>query len=458
MRTSLVPVLLGALLAPIGASSSSQSPVPRGGTGVSTQPAIALQDPAPAEKAQAEVVEDLVVALRRHYVHQERVEELVAGLRARLERGDYAQATGEALAEQLSKDLVALSGDLHFAVVFDPAWIEQLRAEGGEERSPLREDEIASLQRSNFGFKRLEILEGNVGYVRFDFFPNPDLSFAVAEAAMRFVENADALLFDMRYNRGGYNQFGQLLTSFLFDAEERRPFLEYAAMDEGEELRGSYHTLPSLPGPRRPDVPVYVLTSTTTFSAGEWFAYSLQKLGRAVTVGARTSGASHAVTRKPVDDAFLLQVPIGVVRAPSDQSDFEGVGVAPDHPIASFRARDEAHRLALEELARRSPDARAGYDWLLPVVRARLAPPNLDRTHLERLAGEYEGRTIEVLDGRLSYRWRERFRLTLLPLERNLFAVEGGNDFRFRFLEEDGQVTGLERQDADGKLTLYPRL
>ena len=326
-----------------------------------------------------------------------------------------------------------------------------------EKGSTLQEDDVEALRQSNFGFKNLEILEGNIGYVRFDYFPDPEQSFEAGATAMRFVENASAVIFDMRYNRGGHNQFSQFLSSYLFDTATHQLLHEYAYMDDGEMISGEYWTIPALPGSRMPDVPVYVLTSTMTFSAGEWFTYALQKLDRAEIVGLTTSGASHAVDRKPVDDRFLLQVPIGLGRDPVDKGDFEGVGVVPDHEVASLKARDIAHKLALKELSAQSEENSLEYEWILPVLDARLSPPEISTSILEGYAGAYEGRSIEYDGERLTYHWRDRFSLALTPLQENLFAVEGVDDFRFRFAANNGSITALERIEKDGRVTSYHR-
>lgn len=403
---------------------------------------------------------DLCSALSENYVFQEKVAPLCETLRQTFEdKANRQRAPAHQFAADVTRDLINASGDYHFSVEYDPGWVAQARnTEAAGDKTELREDSIAALQTSNFGFRELSILEGNIGYIRFDFFPDPEHSFDAAAAAMQFVEHADAIIFDMRYNRGGHNQFGQFLSSYLFGADENRLLLEYRFMQEGEMKEGAYWTAPALPGPRRPDVPVYILTSSTTFSAGEWFAYALQKLGRATVVGMTTAGASHAVSRVPIDDRFVLQVPVGQVMDPVDRGDFEGTGVRPDIETPSYRARDYAHMLALEAVAAQDGAAGPDPDWLKPVLAARMDPPQLSAAELERFSGQYEGRSIALEGTRLIYTWRGRFNLALAPLGGGVFAVEGTDDFRFRFKEANGRISTLERLDRNGQTTSYSRL
>ena len=123
-------------------------------------------------------------------------------------------------------------------------------------------------------------------------------------------------------------------------------------------------------------VPVYILTSTTTFSVAEWFSFALKKLGRATLVGERTAGGAHPVDRKPVGDDFFVQLPIGQIRDPVDGEDFEGTGVAPDRYVAAYSALWVAHMMALDALAKSHPDTADDYAWIRPLIEARAYHPD----------------------------------------------------------------------------------
>lgn len=406
------------------------------------------------------VIEDLYSAVQKHYVYQGKIESLISRLEQNRRNGAYTSIADNAgLASHLTDDLIEITQDLHFAMIYDPAGVAQLRNAGGKtQKASSEQTEKQFLKESNFGFRNIRLLEGNVAYIRFDYFPNPEYSFDIGSAAMKFVEHADALIFDMRYNRGGHNQFGQFISSYLFSGEDDRLLMKYRYMENGEMIDGSYRTLPVLPGPRMPEKPVYVLTSSTTFSAGEWFPYVLSKLDRAIVVGQVTAGASHAVERVPIDEDFMLQLPVGWVRDPVDDSDFEGVGVAPDHIVPSNLALHVAHKLILEQFAETGDAAKEELSWWLPVLETRIKPVEMSAAQLRRFVGDYEGRTIEQIDNTLVYRWRGRFNLALHSLSPNLFALEGSEDFRFRFIEHGDQVVAIERVERNGNITRYSRL
>lgn len=403
------------------------------------------------------IVDQLGQTLEANYVFVDKAKVIAATLRTHLDKGDYDDAQDKAaLARALTKDLLAASNDLHFFVGVDPAFAAEYAAEKDPARAAiLRETERRDEERTNFGFTDLRRLEGNVAYVGLTHFADPELGYDAAAAAMRFIENSDAVIYDMRYNNGGHLEMAQLLASQLFRGDKDQELFDYYYNDDGRRVERGQWVLPAIPAKRLTGKPVYVLTGSTSFSAAEWFAYSLQKLGRATLVGERTAGGAHPVDRKPVGTEFFVQVPIGQIRDPVNRGDFEGQGVSPDHPVPSADALAVAHRLALADLAKADPAKQADADWFAPLLAARGQP---SATPLKAITGRYEGRRVDLIDGKLLYTWRDRFRLTLEPLGGDLLAIEGVSDFRFRIIRKGGKVTALERVDRDGTTETYARL
>ncbi|MDJ0643996.1 MAG: S41 family peptidase [Erythrobacter sp.] len=397
---------------------------------------------------QREVLSGLSEKLTNHYVYADRAQSISNSLESEFADGAYDAATTPMdFARAVSSDLVAVTDDQHFVVSYQPATNEDTLFETDDE---------AVARRGNFGFERLEVLPGNVGYVRFDYFPDPEPAYPLLQSAMRFVENTDALIIDLRYNNGGYLETAQYIASHLFDTEKDRALFRYFYNDDGETIHRSQWVLAAIPGLRRPDVPVYILTSSTSFSAAEWMAFSLQELKRATVVGQTTTGAAHPVERFRIDDDFVVQIPIGKIFGPVSGGDFQGSGVVPDYAVASHRALETAHRMALEQLAQNGSSTDA--EWLLPHV----AVESIDEAGIARdisaIQGSYEGRTFTLEDGTLMYRWRERYSLAIEPLGNGIFSVEGTEDYRFRLVYEKGEVSGVRREFRDGNAIFHRRI
>ena len=149
----------------------------------------------------------------------------------------------------------------------------------------------------NFGIRRVERLDGNVGYLDVRRVAVPANAGPAIGAAMELVAGTYALIIDLRHNGGGAPEGVVFWCSYLLD--ERPTHLnDIFHADTGETRQ--FWALPYVPGTRYPDRPVYVLTSGRTFSGGEDFGYTLQALGRATVVGETTGGGAHPTRGFPI--------------------------------------------------------------------------------------------------------------------------------------------------------------
>jgi hypothetical protein len=188
---------------------------------------------------------------------------------------------------------------------------------------------------------------------------------------MRFAEGAKGLIFDLRYNNGGVLEMAQFLMSYLYPAGKEQKFFDYYYKENGVSVERSQWSLAAVPGQRSGTIPVVVLTGSTSFSAAEWMAFSLQRLGRATVIGERTAGGAHPVTRVPIDDRFMLQTPIGQIHDPVDGKDFEGVGVTPDLAVPASEAVLAAQKFLLRPVPR---------TWTTRPAPMRAGPSSARRT------------------------------------------------------------------------------
>jgi C-terminal processing protease CtpA/Prc len=165
-------------------------------------------------------------------------------------------------------------------------------------------------------------------------------------AAMTYVNHADAVIFDLRDNRGGYPAMVQFVGSYLFD----HPEYWYNPREATSE-----HSWTQSPvaGSDLADKPVFVLVSSHTFSGAEQFAYDLKMLKRAKLVGETTAGAAHAGVFHRLDDHFGMGIPEVKAINPYSSIDWAEVGVEPDVKSPDNSALDVALKLALARLARK---------------------------------------------------------------------------------------------------------
>ena len=219
----------------------------------------------------------------------------------------------------------------------------------------------------NFGIRRVERLDGNVGYLDLRRVPVPANAGPAIAAAMELVAGTYALIVDLRHNGGGSPEGVVFWCSYLFN-EQPTHLNDIFRADTGETKQ--FWALPYVPGTRYVDRPVYVLTSSHTFSGGEDFCYTLQALGRAQVIGETTGGGAHPTRPFPISAAVHIAIPFARSVNPVTGTNWQGTGVVPDIAVPEAEAYDVAygqalrHVLAMEDLiphiADEARDALAG--------------------------------------------------------------------------------------------------
>jgi hypothetical protein len=287
------------------------------------------------------VVDAVSTNLKQHYADAGAAQKMADSLRAHEQRGDYNGATqGPEFADLLTRQLREESHDADLGVVYSA---EPLRARPTVPSAGAQEQYRQAMQEMNCTFARVEMLPHKIGYLKLNAFPDPAVCKTTAAAVMARLNGADAVIFDLRENEGGYPGMVSLLTGYLF----AQPRHLYSPRGDGPEN----WTRP-VAGSQLVDKPVYVLTSRATMSAAEQFSYNLKMMKRATLVGETTRGSAHAGVFHRIDDHFGMGIPEVKAKNPYGAGSWEGVGVAPDVKAPAWNALSVAQRLAEKKVGR----------------------------------------------------------------------------------------------------------
>jgi len=361
----------------------------------------------------AAVIDTAVAQLARIYVDADTAQLIGAALRRRAAAGAYDGLDEPAqFAEALTRDLRSVNGDLHLSL----RW-----ARGGD--GPTRQGlGRPTGNQVNYGMGRAEILDGNVGYLEITSFGFSGYEDAVADA-LRFLSRTDALILDVRRNGGGSSDMSHFIFSHFFGPE---PIPTIRVQRRSPPEVTVRRTLAQVPGPRRPDVPLFLLTSRFTGSAAEEFSFVLKNRHRATLVGTRTAGAGHMVAFVPAGEGFVLGLSITRVSDPETGREWERVGVQPDIAVAAEQALPAAHAAALRAILASTTDTGRArvLTRVLAAVEAQTRPQTLDEHLLASYTGNYEGRVVGLSNGRLCFARRDGGLCEpLVRLEGNRFAL-----------------------------------
>jgi len=453
IRASLA-ILATTSLAPVAAA---QAP--------STPNATAARMDAAGRRA---VIDTLDARLRRHYVDADTGAMIADRVRARLSAGAYDTISSPArFAEVLTADLRSVNDDRHLNVTYNPAGqalrpgpdgirMGQLPPTLPPIGPPPTGPGADAARRSNYALGRLDVLPGNVGYFDIRGFSGAAAAVGAIKSALEYLQGTDAIIFDLRRNGGG-SPFSVNVIISHFTNGDTIPSLTVTNRSANQKF--TRYTYAAVPGPRRPTVPLYVLTSGATASAGEDFTFVLKNMKRATIVGGTTAGAGHNNANVDLGGGFAASISFTRVTDPTTGAEWERVGVTPDVPVDQARALDVAHALALKTIAATESDPRRKrvLDLTREAIEAQSTPRSVPAATLAPYAGEYEGGRKVVLDGKvLTYAPRPGAPPeVLVALTDSTFAFN--NVIRLSF-ERDGGRIRLRASPPEGESLTYSKV
>jgi retinol-binding protein 3 len=406
---------------------------------------LQAQGPELTEKEKSLVIDSASQLLVDHYIDLEVAEEMANTLHKYYKEGRYDSITDyKAFAAKLQSDLMPLINDKHFHVKYDPLTIAQSKKSGEDEAL----NKILKDKRINFGFREVEILDGNIGYLKLDRFPYPSDARDVMTGALSMLSNSNAIIIDLSENRGGYNESVQLLMSCFF----RYPILINTLYERHTDETEQFWTYPYLYGKVLDSVGIYIITSRRTFSAGEWFAYSMQQNEKATIVGQVSKGGATPSEFYHINDHFMIMIPNKSCISPITNTNFNNVGVQPDVPANMKNALNQAYLLALENLdsLEADPSIKKEYAWIMDGLKPKLEPVVVNETILEDYAGNYGSSSVQYRDGQLFLKLHTGTEFSLVPINNQYFMLQDLDYYRIEFKVEAGKVTGLTGKYANG--------
>jgi len=310
------------------------------GPGVGDPPATGSAPAAAAPPAAAlepavrtAVIDSVARLLERLYPSADTGRIIGDRLRQREREGAYAGlATLTLFAGAVTQDMRSVNGDRHLNL--GPA--RQRRGPGGPGGPG--------------GGMVLEsrVLEGNVGYVRFGALSDAPEDIARLAETFRSLQATGAMILDFRGAPGGSAEAANQIISHF--TAPNLPSLHVVNRSEGTDF--VRRTLAEVPGPRRTDVPLYVLIDGRSGSAAEDVPFVLQSLGRATLVGERTAGAGRNNRIVPVGGGLSASISVSRVSDARTGREWEAVGVQPDLAVPSAEALEAARRAAVERMRR----------------------------------------------------------------------------------------------------------
>ncbi|MGK6344398.1 S41 family peptidase [Chryseobacterium sp. DT-3] len=396
------------------------------------------------------VIDSVSKKLKDIYIFPEVAQKMVTMLSAKYNNGDYDAITDPAqYASKLAMDLENVSQDRHINITFDPAWVQaSKKAMTKKDSLDLASRDFPNARADNFGFKTVNILDGNIGYLNLTRFYDPAMGGETVTSAMNFLANTDALIIDLRENGGGRGDLVQLVASYFFDS---KPIMIADVYSREDNQHRQDWTLPYVSGRRMIDKPLYLLVGPATFSAAESLCYFLKNRKRAILVGQVTGGGAHPVHHQMLTDRFTIFVPYARSIDPVTNTDWEGTGILPHITVPEKEAMTVAHIAALEGLLKGQAENRST-TWALAALKAHIKPVIIPEATLKSYTGSYAGgiRKLTYEKGELYVQRSGEPKYKLIPLTVDTFHILEIPYIHIKINVENGKSVSLVRRYRDG--------
>lgn len=163
-----------------------------------------------------------------------------------------------------------------------------------------------------------ELLEGGVGYVKINNFGENCARDTLAAIEQLLDKGAKSLVFDLRFNGGGYKSEMLAVLDYLLPEGPLFRSVDYLGNESVEYSDAAYL-----------DVPMAVLVNEESYSAAEFFAAALQEYDAAVVVGTKTTGKANYQQTFMLSDGSAVAVSTGHYQTPNGVT-LTDIGVTPD--------------------------------------------------------------------------------------------------------------------------------
>jgi hypothetical protein len=403
------------------------------------------------------LIDSLTNQIIKYYVIKDAAIKMNSYIKKRYKEGHYNNIKDpHALAGALTSDILFINRDEHFHLEYNPQMANELL--GNIDDVPkMVADKLRQEKEKNFGFKKVEILNGNIGYLEISGFSRlNNYSKATADAALKLLSNSRAIIIDLRYGIGGSPDMVNHIVSHFF--KEPTHVSDIFIRSENSTL--PYWTVPDSSYGVLTDIPLYILTSYKTFSAAEGLTYELQCLKRAIVVGEVTRGGAHTVTYRPLSSGFVCDIPFGRATSPVTKRNWERIGVTPDIKVPAEKSLEIAEAKIFEDAFNRAKDSSEikSLKWQFDLIQSINHPIQLDTATFNKFAGLYGAYTISYTGGVLYYQKTGKAKFPLIPMTASMMRVKGNDTFTVEFFKNYyGKVNRIVTRYDDGRVEYADR-
>jgi hypothetical protein len=400
------------------------------------------------------VIEKALVLIKENYVFPEKFDQMEKVINKKLANKEYEKFNSpQEFLNQLNRDLQTSGKDRHLKISFSPQMVKQIiedRNKKDDIRAELSPELLGWIRFENYGMRKVERMEGNIGYFKFDRFTDLYLAKETIVGSMNFLSNASAIILDLRDNGGGDGDASNFIINYFFPDNTKIGEIKFRKDEQAKDvIVKKDKDVKKISN----DVPVYILVSNKTASAAENVTYVLQQFKRAVVIGEQTSGKANPGELFVINDFLYMMLPTGAGKIEPSGTNWEGTGVIPDIKIDPIYALPKAITEICSILEKK--DSNEGhkliYRWISAQFNAQLNPEFPSQEFISSIIGDYdEGRKIIFENAIVYYVGSSGTKRKLSYMGNQTFMIEGRDDYRMKFQVDQKSVNHYDVLWYDG--------
>jgi len=405
------------------------------------------------------LIDSLTVTLNNYYVFPDQAKAITTHIQNRFKKNSYEGISDPAkLVDLLQDDIRSVHVDPHMRMAYNKDFLGVKSGSNGPSEEEIKKMDEEDRE-SNYLFHKVEILKGNIGYVRFDgFVGNIEAAKATIKASFGFLVHTRAVIIDLRFNGGGSPEMVSYIESFFFDKKTHMNDI----IDRLSNDTTYFYADPLKSGGLTLLTPIYILTSKRTFSGAEDFSYGMQSVNRATIVGETTGGGAHPTRPFVLGQGFVIYVPFARSLNPYTKTDWEGTGVKPDIPVSSEDALIKAQETILTSFLTKEDDeqGKRKLRWALNDLIAGKEMNKVSSNVLNRFVGTYHGGLKFYIENELFFckngeRGNNVYQLK--PISETLFVLDENAQVEF-MKDNTGNYSQIQLLFQNGKVIEKDRI
>lgn len=403
------------------------------------------------------LINTAIAQLKENYIFPERISKIESIIQKKFDNKEYSSLnTLFDFLEVVNKDFESSSNDHHVDIFYSPQYVKKLKAaqnNTAEKSNKIPAEFVDMVKYENFFLRKVERIDGNIGYFKFNKFEELQFSKEAIVSAMNFISNSSAIIIDLRDNGGGSAETVHFIMSYFLPDSTRLGEFKRRINNEVIQL---YTTKDPLIKKISDNVPLYFLVSKKTSSAPEALIYGLQQFKRATIVGEQTLGEANPGARFIINDKLYIMIPTAVNVNAVTGTNWDGVGVTPDIKTTAADALPKTIVEICQILAKKGDNNI--YKWMIPEYESQLHPEIASVEFINSILGNYaDGKKISQENGFVYYTTESGTR-KMIYMGNQMFSNEGRNDYRMRFPKTDNSIEFVEFVWNDGTADTLKKL